>query len=72
MLDWISNSPIVKLQIESWSYFTGLGANEYWGAVAGLVLSSVAPAFSSLSSVATYLQGSTMPQTRACGWGISL
>ncbi|CCE56290.1 MULTISPECIES: hypothetical protein [Corynebacterium] len=42
MLDWISNSPIVKLQIESWSYFTGLGANEYWGAVAGLVLSSVA------------------------------
>ena len=62
MLDWISNSPIVKLQIESWSYFTGLGANEYWGAVAGLVL----------SSVATYLQGSTMPQSRACGWGISL
>ncbi|SLM88214.1 hypothetical protein CZ765_03475 [Corynebacterium casei] len=46
---------MMQLQLENWSYFTGLGANEYWGFLGGLLLSSVAPTLSSLSSVAAYM-----------------
>lgn len=55
MMDWINNAPMVQLQLENWTYFTGLGANEFWGLMGAAVFSSVAPALSSLSSVMYYV-----------------
>lgn len=53
-MDWINNAPIVQLQLENWTYFTGLGPNEFWGSMGAAVLSSLAPTLSSLSSAMYY------------------
>nr|WP_286981493.1 hypothetical protein [Corynebacterium sp. UBA5992] len=52
MLDWLSNSPLIKLGIEQFTYVTGLGADMYWPTVGGVFVAlSTAPFLSSLSSI---------------------